>query len=136
MAKHQRGQDARAAIRRVKALDLRLAGAGYRAIGKELKVSHVQAFRDVDASLKEIGDLQAEKAERLREIELARLDRATLAIWNRVRSGDDAAIRSMCAIMDRRAKLCGLDKPSRVSFEDPNGAPIVPAVLILPANGR
>ena len=44
-------------------------------------------------------------------LELERLDALTLAAWPRARAGDDRAIRVVLRIMQRRAKLLGLDAP-------------------------
>jgi hypothetical protein len=108
-----RGATEAAAERRQRALELRIAGASYRQIAAQLKISLGQAYNDVDDSLKELAILQNRKAERLRDIELARLERLTVALQNKVRVGDTPAIRTMVSIMDRRAKLMGLDLPTK-----------------------
>ena len=100
---------AAAAKRRQIALNLRYAGAGYRAIGQQLGVSHVQAFRDVQQAIDELNANGRKLAERVRDLELERLDRLTLALWPKARTGDDRAIRSLVALMERRARLLGLD---------------------------
>lgn len=50
-----------------------------------------------------------EAREQAREIELARLDKAQQAIWNRVQQGNDWAIDRFLGIVDRRMKLMGLE---------------------------
>ena len=108
-----RGQSEGAAERRHRALDLRIAGATYRQIGQQLGVSYQTAYRDVDESLSELAELQRGKAEKLREIELERLEKMTLGLWPKVRHGDEKAVRALVSVMDRRAKLLGLDAPSK-----------------------
>jgi hypothetical protein len=119
-----RPESARAIERRQKALELRIAGARYRQIGQQLGVSHVQAFRDIEAALDELATQQTEQAGRLRQIELERLEKATLGLWPKIRTGDDKAVRAMVAVMDRRARLLGLDAPTRTEHTGKDGQPI------------
>src|SRR5712692_7372227 len=108
------GQAEAAAARRQKALDLRIAGARYRQIGAQLGVSPQTAYRDVQTALGELATLQHRKAEKLRELELERCDKLTLALSPKARAGDDKAVRAIITVMDRRAKLLGLDAPTKL----------------------
>ena len=112
------------ALRRQKALDLRCSGAGYRQIGQQLSVSHVQAYRDVHDALAEVAVLQKRTAEKLRDLERSRLDQMQLALWPAVQAGDVLAVRAVVAIMDRRAKLLGLDAPEKRELSGPDGKPL------------
>jgi len=97
--------------RHLQALELRKAGATYQAIAHQLGYASPRgAHKAVASALK--ATLR-EPADALRELELARLDCALLAIWRRVQSGDDKAIDRLVRIMERRAKLLGLDEPPR-----------------------
>lgn len=100
------GRNAGIDARRVKALDLRLAGASYREIGVALGVSGATAFKDVDAIMREV---LTEPAERVRAMELARLDALLKAHWSRALAGNGKAGSMVLSIMDRRMKLLGLD---------------------------
>jgi hypothetical protein len=115
------GQVEEAAARRQKALDLRIAGVRYRQIGAQLGVSYQTAFRDVQNALGELAKLQAGKAEKLRELEVERCDKLQMAHWSKARSGDEKATRTVLAVMDRRAKLRGLDAPQKYAPTDPSG---------------
>src|SRR3989442_14718582 len=115
------GQVEAAAERRQKSLDLRIAGARYRQIGAQLGVSPQTAYRDVQAALGELAPLQNRKAEKLRELELERCDKLTLALWPKARAGDEKAVRAIVAVMDRRAKLLGIDTPQKYAPTDPSG---------------
>jgi Homeodomain-like domain len=119
------GQVEAAAARRQKALDLRIAGARYRQIGAQLGVSYQTAYRDVQTALGELATLQAGKAERLRELEVERCDKLQLALWPKARSGDEKAVRTLIAVMDRRAKLLGLDAPTKLEHGGTDGQPLV-----------
>lgn len=99
--------------RALQALDLRLAGASYRAIGETLHISHTQAQRDVSMMLHELA---SEPANKVREAELGRLDRLLLAHWPKAILGDHKATGTVLSIMDRRAKLLGLDAPQRIDI--------------------
>lgn len=99
--------------RGLQALDLRLAGASYRQIGSQLKVSHVQAFRDVQRLLREAV---SEPAETVRHAELARLDRLLMAHWPKATQGDAKATAMVLQIMDRRARYLGLDAPQKIDL--------------------
>src|SRR4051812_5657443 len=103
------GQAEAAAARRQKSLDLRIAGVRYRQIAAQLGVSHQTAYRDVQTALGELAAVQAGKADKLRELELERCDKLTVALWPKARSGDEKAVRTVIAVMERRAKLLGLD---------------------------
>lgn len=114
-----KGSTEGAATRRQQALDLRVAGVGYRAIGKTLGVSYQTAYRDVSKALEELAVLQRGKAEKLQAIELERCEKMHLALWPKVRNGDEKAVRALVAVMDRRAKLLGLDAPSKIDLSAP-----------------
>lgn len=55
-----------------------------------------------------------ESVEEARQLELMRLDDMQFAIWNRAIKGELSALSCVLKIMDRRAKLLGLDKPEKV----------------------
>lgn len=109
-----RGKAEAAHVRRQKALDLRCAGARYRQIGKELGVSWVQAFRDVETALAETDAVTKKKAERLRDIDVARCERLIMSMTPKARQGDAKAVHAILHAMERAAKLLGTDAPERV----------------------
>jgi hypothetical protein len=53
----------------------------------------------------------------IRRLETERLDLAQSAIWGKVLQGDNASITNLLRIMERRAKLLGLDQPTRIQAE-------------------
>ena len=106
-----------AAERRVKAFELAKAGAPYRAIGKALNVSHAQAQRDVVHVLAELNALALDHARDLRRLQLERLDALLLGVWQAATSGDVAAGAQALRILERQARLLGLDAPARIDVE-------------------
>lgn len=98
---------------KLKALDMRLTGASYREIGRTLRVSHVQAWHYVQDMLQ---DYAQEPTQAVRLAEVARLDRLMLAHWAKAIKGDTKATQMVLGIMDRRARLLGLDSPQKVDI--------------------
>ena len=55
-----------------------------------------------------------ESIDEARQLELMRLDELQVAVWDRAIKGELPAAHCVLKIMDRRAKLLGLDKPEKV----------------------
>lgn len=107
------GKAEAAAERRLKALQLRMAGASYRAIAGQLNISLAQAHEDVQRELEGIAEKSQAEAAHVRTLELERLDAMTMAIWQQVRQGNQGAIDRALRVMERRAKLLGIDAPEK-----------------------
>lgn len=122
-------EDGVIARRRVKALDLAIAGASYRQIAAQLTISLAQAWEDVQAELMALNAVRQEKAEQLRDLALRRLDKWTLALTPKAQAGNEKAVRVLVQIEDRRAKLLGLDAATKLEHSGPGGAALRPTVL-------
>ncbi len=120
------------AVRRSRALSLRLGGASYRTIAGELDVSLRRAYLDVQQELAMLDPLKKATAERLRELEAARLDRWLLTLSERIATANDrpssvsdqslvSLITAAVNVATRRAKLLGLDAPTKVAQTDVEG---------------
>lgn len=118
-----RGKHAqRVAVRRAAALQLRLQGGTYRQIADQLKADpktqpfvsvkydHTQAWKDVQEELDRLNDENAERADRLRSLTHERLNALLTKYWPLAARGDYAALDRVLAIMDRIARLYGVDK--------------------------
>ena len=105
------GDDAR---NTAETLQLRSQGLTYREIGERLGVDASTAQRRVKKALSEIP---FESVKDLRTLEGDRLDALTKALWPKAMSGDVPAVRGVLSVMDRRAKLFGLDMPHTVEIE-------------------
>lgn len=99
------------AEKRQKCLELRKFGASFRSISEQQGISLGQVHKYVSDALAEINQLTATNAEELRQLELQRLDTATLAIAKLVKQGDLRAVDRWLRISERRSKLLGLDAP-------------------------
>jgi hypothetical protein len=106
----------------IKAFELRAGGASYRQIGNVLGVSKPRAFKIVRLALDELVQHCSETAERVKALELHRLDRYRLSLD--ARKGDPRTVDTLIRISERVAKLHGLDSPQRIEASGLNGGPI------------
>jgi hypothetical protein len=94
------------------AVQLALAGATYQQIADQLGFSsRGNAWRTVQRVLARVD---AEDAAALRTVEGGRLDRMQTAVWANAVKGDVKAVGAVLRIMERRARLFGLDAPIQV----------------------
>lgn len=89
------------------ALDLRAAGGTYDQIGKAIGVSRTGAWKLVRAAIDELNEKCHESAERVRGMELYRLDKLRVALWPK--RADPRVADSLLRISERVGKLHGLD---------------------------
>jgi hypothetical protein len=95
------------AERDARALELRKAGSTFQQIAD--LCGYANAPRAHEAITKAIRALPREAAAEVRALELERLDRLTLAVWDSARDGDRGSIDTVLRLMKRRACLLGLD---------------------------
>lgn len=97
--------------RQRQAVELRKAGAGFEEIARQLGYKDASgAYRAVKAALRKTIQ---QPADELRALEAARLDAMLLGIYADARKGNVAKIDRVLNIMTRRAKLFGLDAPTK-----------------------
>ena len=101
------------------ALQLRLEGKTYTEIAERMGKSVSTVHGYVADSLAEVTK---EDAQQLRDVEAARLDALQHAIWDKAIGGDLSAMDRVIKIIDRRARLLGLDAPQQVAVN--NGADV------------
>lgn len=133
-----RARKAKAAQRRVEAVNLRAAGATFDAIGKQLGISMQGAHQLVKSALKSLAKEETMGAERLRALELRRIDSMLAGLWNdlyvrEVRITKDAQGaeartehittevkpeigRLLLKCITRRCALLGLDQPKEIDL--------------------
>lgn len=105
-----------AAERQRKALELKKMGQSYEAIAIACGYAgRSGAYKAVAAALAEIT---REPAEDVLKLELERLDRVLLAVWERARDGDLAAIDRVLRITQQRMALVGFDVKSQMAIEE------------------
>lgn len=99
----------------VKVLELRRAGFTWQRIAEQTGYAdHTGAYAAYKRAIKRT---QQQPADELREQELDRIDRLQLAIWRNAMGGDTKAILTIVRLMERRAKLLGLDMPIKIEQE-------------------
>jgi hypothetical protein len=97
----------------MEALRLRQAGFGYDEIAVRVGYKNRGgAFKAVARALKLT---LKEPTEAVRTIELERLDKLIKALWEKSEKGDFGAIDRVIKIMERRARLLGLDSAQDVN---------------------
>ena len=101
----------------IKALDLRKKGFTYTQIAAELKCARSTACRYVLSELEYLADQCREEAGQVRDLELQRLDELYLVAWKAIADGSETAIDRCLRIMERRAKLLGLDAAEKVDVK-------------------
>jgi DNA-binding transcriptional MerR regulator len=105
--------------RQRQALELRKAGLDYESIAKQLGYAHFQsAYKAVQTAL--TRTLQ-EPADEVRQLEVKRLDAILVSLWPAVHKGDVQSIAQALKVMERRARLLGLDAPTKIAPTDPTG---------------
>jgi hypothetical protein len=96
----------------VKVLELRRAGLTWQRIAEETGYAdHTGAYAAYKRAIKRT---QQQPADELREAELDRIDRLQLALWPKAMKGDNASINTIVRLMERRARLLGLDTPIKI----------------------
>jgi len=108
--------------REVACLELRKAGLTYAAIGERLGISESGAWRAVNRALDRLMDKIGEEAESVRTLELQRLDDLLENLWpyRHKPAYTDRILR----VMERRARLLGLDAPTKSEIMGSDGGPI------------
>lgn len=105
------------AERRARAWDLYKAGWSHSQIAPEIGVSRVMIGKYIRKVLDTLADSSLKTAERYRTVQLVRIQAAMKAIWVKVGQGRIDAIHTMLRLMEREAKLLGLDAPAKVDIE-------------------
>ncbi|GEM_PF-5869264 len=109
-----RGKDFIVMERRIRVIELRKVGMSIRAIARQLNAegyecSHITVHKDLWRSLNELNKFTPpDEAERMRCLELERLDDLWLAHWGVAVRGNIAAVLILVAISKLRCKLLGI----------------------------
>lgn len=111
--------------RHKQALELALAGRDYQTIADQLGFNSRQAaWKAVKSAIDRVINPAAEA---VRQLELQRIDRLWLAVWEKALAGNLYAVDRALKIMERRAYLQGLDAPQKFAQTDTQGRDVEPA---------
>lgn len=105
--------------RRVRACEMRRQGMSYEQIARAMGITQPAAWRLVKRAL---DRMQVESADAVIKIESTRIDHAIQRIQQGIDDGDPAAIGALVKLMDRRAKMLGLDAAQRIEMRSTDAA--------------
>jgi hypothetical protein len=94
---------------------LRRGGLTWDLIAERIGYAHAASAQK--AFERSLARVVADDVNAIRQLESERLDLAQSAIWGKVLQGDNTSIVTLVRIMERRAKLLGLDQPIRIQAE-------------------
>ena len=127
-----------AAKRRVTVMDLRLQGRSFRQIAEMLDAPMSTIYRDYRTTMQEYASQANESASEIRALECQRLDELQNEMWSQLaearsekvdesgdpepRSAQDqnaslGTVNAIIRIMERRAKLAGIDAPTKKTID-------------------
>lgn len=106
--------DAQAAERDERIWQLRLLGLSLRQIAAQVGLTHPRVLAILERGYRERVHPKVDEA---RTLELERLDDWMVRLAPAIRNGDDRAISTALRISERRARLLGMDAPTRVQAE-------------------
>jgi len=99
---------------RARALHLRRGGLTFEEIATELKVDEKRARRLCSDAMEDARAQVAANAKELQAMEVSRLDAMMNSIWDAAMRGNLPVIDRVIKIMERRAKMLGLDAQERL----------------------
>jgi hypothetical protein len=107
-----------------RALELRKLGLTYQQISEEIEgLNSPQSAR---AAVKRgLDAIPIEDATELRKINLQRLDSFLLSIWGKTQAGDERAIQTALAVMERMDKLVGTEASRQVDVHVEGGVLVI-----------
>jgi len=101
--------------RETKILELRRAGVTWAVIAE--RTGYASASGAYNAYQRIAERTIRPKLEELRDMELDRLDRLQAGVWGKAINGEIRAVDSVLRIIDRRARLLGLDAPKELNVK-------------------
>lgn len=102
-------------------LQLRKAGFPLSKIAEQLGISKGHASKVVKRALDEFHVSSAADAGALLALSIARLDGLLMTLWPKATAGNLGAVDRVLAVEARRAKLLGLEAPTKIAPTDPSG---------------
>jgi len=111
-----------ARIKAARAMELRMDGLSFPEIAAELKYNSRQAAHD--AVMRAIDGVTREPVERLKTLDLERLDKLWQIQFMHAQAGDVQALAACMKIMERRARLLGMDAPVKQEVTGKDGGPV------------
>mgnify|MGYP000930301741 CR=1 FL=1 len=107
-----------------RAVAMRKRGLTYDAIGRALGVTRQSAHAMVKRAMERAATELKDEAREAIALDLERLDAMLAVSYRAARGGDLAAMDRVLKILERRAKLLGLDAPTRSEVTGADGGPV------------
>ena len=101
--------------RRRQAVALRKQGLSYQAIANELGMAKSSVHSAIGKAMQAFEKEIADEVILMATLELDRLDCLQAALWDKAMAGHLGSVGKVLKIMERRAKLLGLDAPAKVA---------------------
>ena len=122
--------------RRIQALALRKQGLDYAEIAR--RVGYSNRGNAYHAVIQELSQLRHEAGDEVLALELARLDALLNAIWPAAMKDKNDAVDKVLRIMQRRARLMGLDKQGteKTKTESITSVQIKTIVAVMPLGSQ
>ena len=119
--------------RRTKAVAMRKMGWSYGRIAVQLGMTKSSVHKAVTKALTEAQEYLNGEAGILRTQELDRLDDLQASFWIDATKGNPKAGMMILRLMERRAKLLGLDAPAKIAQTDSAGDDTESGIFVVPA---
>lgn len=110
------GQQEAAHVRDNQALELRMAGASYQQVGDALGINKGEAHHAVHRALARDDERTQPLRDEYRNLQLARTERLIRTHWTHAIEGDLDHSKHVLTLMERQARLLGLDAPKQVTI--------------------
>lgn len=115
----------RAAERRIRAVELRREGKTFVEIATALGISRTRAFQLVTEAIDETNDLLVTETKKLRQRQQDRIAALVKALWKKAtKDGQVGAVDRVIKLLEREARLAGLDAAEKFEHSGPDGGPI------------
>ena len=122
VANPSKGKAAEREDRRDQVMGFVLGGASIRQISRAIGVSHTTVRRDINARL-EASASQCPATAKYRQLQREQLNHLLRTWWPRARE-DLGALDRVLKILEREAKLLGLDAPAKQEITGSDGGPV------------
>ena len=103
---------------------MRIKGMRIDDIADELEMSPGGAYSAIDRGLESLRKQNDDRAKQLRDIQYLRLEELLEAWWPKAINGDGKALDRVIKLLEREAKLVGMDGASRFEISGPDGGAI------------
>jgi hypothetical protein len=110
--------------RRRRAIELRGQGKTFVEIGKELGVTGPRAFQLVTQAIDDVNALLVSEVKAHRQKHLDELHAMRKGIWKDATAGQVGKIDRIIKLLEREARLLGLDAAEKFEHAGPDGGPI------------